>query len=183
MARWRLWWHTHPRMGASYSGTDEDTLEMLAAEMEDGYFLGMVINTALSTKCYYAQTTPFPLRTELGPALHEQECPTEALEAAEEMLKRVTVPPPVVYELSRQGVLPADVRTGIDDGPPGDYCWTCGGPLAKQTVRGSRPSGAVIVTSVTVCAVCGLEEVDCTCITDWQTAWGYAASLPDGDGT
>jgi hypothetical protein len=45
LGKWKLWWHSHVRMGASFSGTDDDTIDDFDSEMpENNWMLSIVTN-------------------------------------------------------------------------------------------------------------------------------------------
>lgn len=61
---WRLWWHSHGKIAASPSGTDDNSLKMLAKWL-DGWAVGLVINAAGERHAWAAvRTGPFNLLTQ-----------------------------------------------------------------------------------------------------------------------
>lgn len=58
---WRLWWHSHARMQTGPSGTDTTTLRVLAEQMDDGWFIGMVTNVRSERTCWTHIVKPFAL--------------------------------------------------------------------------------------------------------------------------
>ena len=58
--KWKLWWHSHSKMGASFSTQDEETLQELARVSGD-WFFGLVINKAGSSQFYLSTEQPIPL--------------------------------------------------------------------------------------------------------------------------
>ena len=57
---WKLWWHSHNKMGTTFSTQDEDTLRELARVSGD-WFFGLVVNKRGDSQFYVATCEPIPL--------------------------------------------------------------------------------------------------------------------------
>lgn len=64
---WKLWWHSHVSMTASFSGQDDTTLRELAHAAGD-WFMGLVINKGGSSQLYVAIEEPFQMLGKLDEA-------------------------------------------------------------------------------------------------------------------
>ena len=62
---WRLWWHSHGRLGTTPSGTDHNTLGMIARNLNDGWAVGLVIDSAGGRHAWVNQAFPFRLDREI----------------------------------------------------------------------------------------------------------------------
>ena len=57
LADWRLWWHSHQKMGVNPSGQDVTTLRMLA-QLFNGWAVGMVVNDRLQSHIWVDVSVP-----------------------------------------------------------------------------------------------------------------------------
>ena len=57
LADWRLWWHSHQKMGVNPSGQDTITLRMLA-QLFNGWAVGMVVNDRLESHIWVDVSVP-----------------------------------------------------------------------------------------------------------------------------
>lgn len=73
---WRLWWHSHAKMAANPSGTDENTLQMLA-RTQDSWFAGLVVNDGPISgwRSWLCIHNPAKLRADLTIAITNTEDP------------------------------------------------------------------------------------------------------------
>lgn len=185
MQHWRLWCHSHGRMGTTFSPRDDNNLAMLAEEAGD-YFLGMVVNTKGDSRAYLCQRQPFHLTVDLG-AVGIYYDTDDLAEEAMEMMSVVERKPvttvrvgkayghegaygggaayqsPLVESPGLGGDGEGRTKTYIKPLTSDDQCSECFGTLVEATERDTLPSGAVVVTRQTVCIGCGAVPADCDC--------------------
>ena len=91
LADWRLWWHSHGRMGAFASGQDVSTLDMLASHL--GWFAGIVTNVEGKFYSWMSFSVPPMLRTSFQIELKIESYENEDLKREiDEQMKRVERP-------------------------------------------------------------------------------------------
>ena len=81
---WRLWWHSHGKLGVTPSGTDHNTLFSLARWWND-WSVGLVIDSAGNRHAWAAVVNPFRLDQEIPFGVHFYESPTCEQRVAEMM--------------------------------------------------------------------------------------------------
>ena len=93
--QWRLWWHSHANMQTTPSGTDTNTLAMLARNL-DPWFAGLVINVRGDRTAFLCVSYPVALRADkLDLVVHdEDEAVRELIHAQMQHVVRKTTPPP-----------------------------------------------------------------------------------------
>jgi hypothetical protein len=90
LADWRLWWHSHAKMKAFVSSTDEPTLWELA-EMFGGWAVGLVTNADGEYHGWLDVTEPFRLTlTQCAVVIERPDDEPELVEQVAEMMRGVT---------------------------------------------------------------------------------------------
>jgi hypothetical protein len=149
MKQWRLWWHSHGSMTASFSSTDVETLKDLAEATGD-YFLGTVINEGMDANAYLAVSRPFLHYVGLGAASYYLPDMEGLAKEVEGMLEgkldvKAYSYTPTTHRVPNKGVI-----GGVVPADASEACWMCFGPAMKR--------GESIL-----CAECEKEETFCDC--------------------
>lgn len=164
--RWRLWWHSHNSMTASYSTTDYDTLRDLSEEA--GWMLGLVVNNKFETESYIAYRDPLAFTVKIGEiALWAP--PSVELEAeADLLIERVTKKSyPVAMTTGYKAYFPGNGTSSAERD-----CPLCDKPLALCTCDIGRVTMEVChkcldymqkVNGIDVCCGCWVVQELCQC--------------------